>query len=210
MMTLHKSHKQLNSAIVSSVLSLEASSPFSPMCPCGVILNLIVTYSGWVCLFLSEAFSRTEYKIQEVLHLSSREQYLLFMTKSASCKMVAIRTSQRTLAPPQCSVGPSLQTPNLSAYLASSDISHSAPSGFTVNEISQANFQVASCNFFLFIFLQLIYWTMGSILGSILGNKMFRGLKTGDSLFRATVPTHHLYKQWIQSPWGPFMSWSWA
>lgn len=157
-------------------------------------------------LFLSEAFSRTEYKIQEVLHLSSREQYLLFMTKSASCKMVAIRTSQRTLAPPQCSVGPSLQTPNLSAYLASSHISHSAPSGFTVNEISQANFQVASCNFFLFIFLQLIYWTMGSILG----NKMFRGLKTGDSLFRATVPTHHLYKQWIQSPWGPFMSWSWA
>lgn len=51
-------------------------------------------------LFLSEAFPRTEYKIQEVLHLSSREEYLPFMTKSASCKMAAIRTSQRTLAPP--------------------------------------------------------------------------------------------------------------
>ena len=50
MMTLHKSQRQLNSAIVSSILSLEASSPFSPMCPCGVIFNLIVTYSGWVCL----------------------------------------------------------------------------------------------------------------------------------------------------------------
>ena len=141
MMTLHNSHKQLNSAIVSSILSLEASSPFSPMYPCGVILNLIVNIL-WLGLplFLSEAFPRTEYKIYEVLHLSSRREYLPFTTKSASFKMAAIRTSQRTLAPPQCPMGPSLQTPNLAAYLASSDISHSAPPGFIVNEISQTNF----------------------------------------------------------------------
>ena len=128
------------------------------------------------------------------------------MTKSASFKMAVIRTSQRTLAPPQCPMGPSLQTPNLAAYLASSDISHSAPPGLLLMKSLKPIFkwQVAvSSSLFYISAVDLLDY------GEYFG-KMFRGLKTGYSPFRVTVPTHHLYKQWIQSPWGPFMSWSWA
>ena len=206
-MTLHNSHKPLNSAIVSSILSLEASSPFSSMYPRGVILNLIVTYSGWVCLcFWVKHFPElsTRYK-RSYIYQADKSTCLSWPNQPVS----KWRSSEQVKEPwphpnvlwvPVCRHQTWLHTWLHQTYLIQLLLGLLLMK--SLKPIFKWQVAVSSSLFYISAVDLLDY-------GEYFG-KMFRGLKTGYSPFRVTVPTHHLYKQWIQSPWGPFMSWSWA
>lgn len=156
--------------------------PFSPwrphlqflqICPYGVVWRLIVTslsLSGWVCLSFWERSSSQNWTWYERPYFHQTERGT-FPSRPIS----RLQDGGYQNEPEEAWPHPNVlwvplywdQTPNVAAYLTSSDTSHSAPPGFTVGETHQANFQVASCSFFPFIlyFCNLFIRPRGVFLG---------------------------------------------